>query len=185
MNWVVFSGTHYRAQGLEQLITAWRRAKLADWELHLAGQGEMTVTLEKMAEGDRSIVFHGLLNRQENASLLAKSRIGIVPCDPAKTPGSVFPFKAIECLAAGVHVITTPMGAVEPEMARGMTVMPDNSPETIAASLKQVIDSRAYDCHAEDSAVECYGPPAVANSLHDLFLQASRIRSHPGRVSAI
>jgi len=169
-NWVVFSGTHSRPQGLEKLIEAWGMARLPDWELHIAGHGEMTATLEKLAENNRTIIFHGLVSREENARLLRTARIGVVPFDVCQIPGRGFAFKTIECLAAGVHVITTPMGFLEPELEAGITYMTDNRPSTIATTLKKVIENRQYERHAENAAVERCGPAAALRSL-DLFLK--------------
>ena len=61
----MYSGTLYSSKGLKQLITGWRKLGLSDWEFHIAGDGELRSTLEKMALGCKSIVFHGLLNRQD------------------------------------------------------------------------------------------------------------------------
>ena len=169
-NWVIFSGTHSRPQGLEKLIEAWGMARLSDWELHIAGHGEMTATLEKLAENNRTIIFHGLVSREENARLLRTARIGVVPFDVCQIPGRGFAFKTIECLAAGVHVITTPMGFLEPELEAGITYMPDNRPSTIATTLKKVVENRQYERHAENAAVERCGPAAALRSL-DLFLK--------------
>ena len=118
-NWVVFSGTHEGTQGLEQLIKGWRSLDLPGWELHISGHGPLTPILHQLAEGDPSIVFHGLLDREENARLLCSARIGMNPQDLTTTPGNVFAFKIVEYLAAGLHVITTPRGAVEPELEAG------------------------------------------------------------------
>lgn len=169
-NWVVFSGTHYRSKGLEPLIAAWKMVNLRGWELHIAGRGELTARLEQTAENNKSIVFHGLLNRQENARLLGVAKIGINPHDVSRTPGNVFAFKIIEYLAAGAHCITTPMGALEPALETGITYMPDNSPETIATTLKQVIQARQYERLAVQAAQQAYGPEAVSRSL-DKFLK--------------
>jgi glycosyltransferase involved in cell wall biosynthesis len=170
-NWIVFSGTHSRTYGLEQLIKAWQMVELPDWELHIAGRGEMTAVLERMAHGKKSIVFHGLLNRQENAHFVCSAKIGINPNDLSDNPGHIFPLKIIEYLAAGVHVLTTPMGALEPEIERGITYLPDNRAETIAASLKQVIQSRLYERTAAEAALRSYGPAAVSRSLETLIQQ--------------
>lgn len=173
-NWVVFSGTHEGTQGLAQMIEAWHMLDLPDWELHIAGQGPLTSTLEKMANRKRSIVFHGLLNREENAKMLCAAKIGMNPQDLTKTPGNVFAFKIVEYLAAGTHVITTPRGALEPELEAGMTYIADNAPETIAACLKQVMETRRYELTAEEAAVRTYGPDAVSRSLNNLLEQVTR-----------
>ena len=172
--WVVFSGTHSVAKGLEPLVHAWMKLDLPGWELHIGGQGQKTKLLEKMAETNKSIVFHGLLNREQNANLLGQAAIGINPHDVSKTPGNVFAFKIIEYLAAGTHVITTHMGELEPELEVGITYMPDNSTETIARTLQRVIQEKEYVRTATDAARERYGPSYVAESLNRLVDQVSR-----------
>jgi glycosyltransferase involved in cell wall biosynthesis len=191
--WVVFSGTHFRTKGLEPLLKAWEMLDLPDWELHIAGHGERTHILKKMSEHNKNIVFHGLLNREENARLLTTAMIGMNPHELSATPGNIFAFKIIECLAAGLHVLTTPMGALEEELEAGVTYMADNSPETIAATIRRVIQQREYERIATDAAQEIYGPAAVARCLERLLNQvrsthrpsppnrlfAGRLRRHP------
>jgi len=158
---------------LEQLIAAWSLLDQPGWELHIAGRGELTGRLEQETQGIKGIVFHGLLNRQENASFLSEAKIGINPHDVSETPGNVFAFKIIEYLAAGAHCITTPMGALESDIESGITYMPDNSPQTIAATLKQVIEGRQYERLAAGAAQNRYGPDAVARSLDELLKQVA------------
>jgi glycosyltransferase involved in cell wall biosynthesis len=176
-NWIVFSGTHYRAYGLEQLIRAWGMVDRSGWELHIAGHGELTATLERMARGNKGIIFHGLLNRQENARFLCSAKIGINPHDLSETPGNVFAFKIIEYLAAGLHVISTPMGTLEPGIENGISYMPDNKSETIALALKQVIEGRCYDCTAAHAVLQAYGPDAVSYLLDRLLKQVMDLRA--------
>ena len=175
-NWVVFSGTHFRTKGLEQLVAAWERVDLPDWELHIAGRGEKTDILQKMAAHNKSIVFHGLLNREENARLLGRAKIGMNPHDISAKPGNVFAFKIIEYLGAGNHVISTPMGALERDLEAGITYMPDNSPETIASTLQRVIKDGHFRRTAKEAAEHAYGPAAVAKSL-DALLEQVRSRT--------
>ena len=174
-NWVVFSGTHSWAQGIEHLIKAWGTAKLPDWELHIAGHGQLTATLHKLAENNPSIVFHGMLNRGENACLLSMSRIAVVPYDVSQTRG--YSFKTIECLGAGLHVITTPLGALDPEMEIGITYINDNSPDTISACLKKVISERRYEQTSQLATMETYGPEAVSQSLDTFLRQVMTFRA--------
>jgi glycosyltransferase involved in cell wall biosynthesis len=183
-NWVAFSGTLFRSKGLEQLITAWGMVGPSDWELHIAGDGELRDPLRQLAAASRGIVFDGLLNRRENAHLLSLAKIGINPHDLSATPGNVFAFKIIEYLAAGNHVITTPMGPLDPELEKGITYIPDNRPETIAASLKQVIETHSYKRTAVEAALAAYGPDAVAKSLDELFQKVVRGQTK-GRTSEV
>jgi glycosyltransferase involved in cell wall biosynthesis len=171
-DWVVFSGTHERTQGIEQLIRAWRLLSPAGWEFHIAGTGPMTPQLHTVATGDRSIVFHGLLDKDENARLLCRAKIGMNPQDVTVLPGNVFAFKIVEYLAAGLHVVTTPRGAVESELEAGISYIPDNAPETIAPMLGRVISERLYERTAEAAALRSYGPGAVSLALKELIDRA-------------
>jgi glycosyltransferase involved in cell wall biosynthesis len=176
-NWVVYSGTHTSDKGLEPLITAWQMLRLPAWELHIAGCGVLTARLEKMAQNSSNIVFHGLLNRQENARLLSLARIGINPHNISRIPGNVFAFKIIEYLAAGLHVVTTPMGALEPELEAGITYIRDNSAETIRVTLNQLIQGRNYKRTAVKAAQNTYGPTSVARAFDKLIQQVVATRS--------
>ena len=95
------------------------------------------------------------------------------PHQVSRIPGNVFAFKIIEYLAAGGHVITTPMGAIERELEAGITYMPDNSPNRIAETLRHVVEHREYERTAMDAAQRFYGPIAVSQSL-DALLQRVR-----------
>jgi glycosyltransferase involved in cell wall biosynthesis len=174
--WVAYSGTHVHDKGLEPLIEAWNSKELPGWELHIAGRGVLTPRLEKMAEPNKSIVFHGLLDRAANARLLGSSSIAINPHDLSETPGNIFAFKIIEYLAAGAHCVTTPMGMLEADLERGITYMPDNHSKTIASTLARVIDGRLYDRVAAQAAQNTYGPEAVSKALNTLLDQVHDAR---------
>jgi len=172
-NRVVFSGTHEGTQGLEQLVEAWRMLRPPDWQLHIAGHGPITQALQARASGDVSIVFHGLLDRAQNALLLCTAKIGMNPQDLTSTPGNVFAFKIVEYLAAGLHVITTPRGLLEQELEAGTSYIPDNTPKAIAASLALIIREQRYKRTAEDAAMQHYGADAVSRSFSSLLEEAA------------
>jgi glycosyltransferase involved in cell wall biosynthesis len=168
-NVALFSGTHQWSNGVAELIEAWRDVGLTDWELHITGYGEFTETLRQMAAGIPGIVFHGLVDRSELVQLMCSAAICINPHVVSQTPGNVFAFKIIEYLAAGSHVITTPMGPLEKELDAGITYMPDNSPKTITAAVQQVIRDHSYERNAMQAAQQTYGPASVSRSLNTLL----------------
>jgi glycosyltransferase involved in cell wall biosynthesis len=172
-NWIVYSGTHYRSKGLEQMLKAWKMAPPDGWELHLSGRGELTPILERMADNRKDIIFHGMINREEHARLLQSARITINPHDISQTPGNVFAFKIMEYLAAGSHCITTPMGVLEPELEAGITYMHSNSPEIISATIHEVIRSRAYENTAASAAQKSCGLQSVAEALQRFLSEAT------------
>jgi len=173
-NWILFSGTHYRTKGIAPLIKAWPQAKLAGWELHITGQGEETETLKKLAANNSEIIFHGLVSTAELARLMSLAKICINPHELSRRPGNVFAFKIVEYLAAGAHVISTPMGFLEKEIETGMTYMPDNAPETIAKSLREVALTEKWRQTSTSAVQKVYGPDALLNSLDNLLVEAVR-----------
>jgi glycosyltransferase involved in cell wall biosynthesis len=171
-NWVLFSGTHSKQYGIPSLIAAWRKAELPYWELHITGDGEETAALKQLAENAPGIHFHGLVSRQELVRIMCSAKICINPHDVSQTPGNVFAFKIIEYLAAGAHVITTPMGTLEEELEAGITYMQRNDPDTIATTLKEVIGDRKWEKRAAAYACKTYGPAGVSSSLSGLISEA-------------
>lgn len=170
-NRVLFSGTHVQSNGVAELIEAWSLANIPGWELHITGQGKLTDQFRRMAENKRGIVFHGMIERTDLVRLMASAKIGINPHAVSQSPGNVFAFKIIEYLGAGTHVITTPMGGIESDLESGITFMSDNSPATIARTLAQVIEQRAYERTAAPAAIARYGPKAVQQSLNKLLAE--------------
>ncbi|HEY1308726.1 MAG TPA: glycosyltransferase [Vicinamibacterales bacterium] len=165
----LFSGTHIASNGVGELIDGWRLAALPDWELHITGSGALTDSLRERARDVPSIVFRGMVSRPELIGLMCSASICLNPHQVSLTPGNVFAFKIMEYLAAGAHVMTTPMGALEPELEAGMTYMTDNTPACIAASLRDVIGAERYRRTARNAAHHSYGPDAVSRSLDELF----------------
>ena len=117
------------------------------------------------------MIFHGLVSRQRLVELMCSAKICINPHRVSQTPGNVFAFKIIEYIAAGAHCVTTRMGTLEPDIEAGITYMPDNLPQTIAATLEKVIDERRYERLAADASEKAYGPEAVSRALDKFLMQ--------------
>jgi UDP:flavonoid glycosyltransferase YjiC (YdhE family) len=64
------------------------------------------------------------------------------------------------------------MGALEKELEAGITYMPSNAPETIAATVRRVLEEGEYRRNAKEFAQLVYGPAAVAKALTQLLEQA-------------
>jgi glycosyltransferase involved in cell wall biosynthesis len=167
-NRVVFAGTHIESNGVGPLIEAWKRLNLPGWELHITGHGRLTPMLQAAAAGVPSIVFHGLVERAELVALLTSAKVCINPHKVSDQPGIVFAFKIIEYLAAGAHVITTPMGKLEPALENGVTYLPDNTPEAIASTLTRVVTDDLCRHNAAEVAQHTYGGAAVGKALSGL-----------------
>jgi hypothetical protein len=147
---------------------------LRGWELHIVGHGLLANEIRALAHGNSSIVLRGLLDRREFGRFLKQTTIGMNPHDLSEMPGNVFAFKIIDYLAAGNHVITTPMGPLEPEIEQGLTYIPDNTPRTIAATLERVIKEGLFKQTAAEPVKRSYGSASVAKSLDLLLAEVRR-----------
>jgi glycosyltransferase involved in cell wall biosynthesis len=177
-NWVLFSGTHIENNGVAQLIEAWRARPIEGWELHITGKGGLTDSLRQMAENVSGVIFHGLVSRQELVKLMCSAKICINPYVASQTPGNVFAFKVIEYLAAGAHCITTPMGALEPDLEAGITYILNNFPVTIADALSAVIEHRDYERLATEAVQKAYGRAEVSQRLENFLQQVLKEASN-------
>jgi glycosyltransferase involved in cell wall biosynthesis len=170
-NVVLFSGTHTFSNGVGELIRGWRELQMPGWQLHITGYGRLTDELRRSAQDTPGVVFHGLVSRPELVRLMCSAAICINPHVVSRTPGNVFAFKIIEYLAAGAHVISTPMGTLENDIEAGITYMPDNCPATIATTLRKVIEEREWTRNSTEAAQQRYGPESVRKSLNALIGQ--------------
>ena len=176
-NRILFSGTHIASNGVGELIEGWKIGHLRGWELHITGYGGLTESLRAQAEGVEGLHFHGLVTRDELVTLMTSAKVCINPHAVSRTPGNVFAFKLVEYLAAGAHVVTTPMGELEHDLEAGITYMPDNSPPTIAGTLNDVIAKRRYEATAMDAAHGKYGSAAVSALLDALVQEVSTAKN--------
>jgi len=180
-NVILFSGTHIESNGVGELISAWKLSPLPGWELHITGYGHLTESLRSMAAGVDGLRFHGLVDRERLIELMTSATICINPHAVSRTPGNVFAFKLVEYLAAGAHVITTPMGALEADLEIAMTYMGDNSPATIASTIKDVVAAGRYRSTAMEAAHHNYGPQAVSTALDGLVQAVAAKAPFPSR----
>jgi glycosyltransferase involved in cell wall biosynthesis len=182
-NRILFSGTHSRANAVDHLIKAWDPAAFDGWELHITGNGEMTPMIKQLAKGKERLVFHGMVDRKRLVELLCSAKICVNPYAASKTPGNIFAFKTIEYLAAGAHVLTTPMGSVETELEKGITYMADNTPDCIRTSLLRVIAETSWRREAAKYVCGRYSLAAVSVELQKLLNEALKRRNVAADVS--
>lgn len=138
-NIVLFAGSHNKSKGLDLLLKGWVLEKIPGWELHICGYGALTEELKEKYKDNLDIVFHGFVSNQILSELLVKAKICINPHRESANVGNVFPFKLIEYIVSGSHVISSRMGKFEKEFESVITYLPDLSPDNINNTIKEVI----------------------------------------------
>ena len=133
-----YAGGVSRQYGLENLVKGFQIANLPETRLHIYGPGDYVEDLKAM-DDDR--IFYGgmllssqIVDKELEATLLINPR----PTGEEYVKYS-FPSKTMEYMASGTPVLTTVLPGMPREYHDYVYLMPDETPEGIAASLKEVL----------------------------------------------
>jgi len=164
---VLYAGTMDRSKGLEALLEGWRGA-LEGAELHLVGDGPLRVELERSFK-TANVFFHGFVARAKLVELIGESHVCVNPHGPSLKAGNLSPFKIIEYIGAGKPVVSTRMGALEPEIAQAILFAEDATPEGLRTAIR--IMARELSVYQEKAVlarkavVATYGREGVKRKL--------------------
>jgi glycosyltransferase involved in cell wall biosynthesis len=163
-------------KGLDLLLSAVARLKSAHPAMMLvvAGEGEagylrrLQTQAAQLGVEDR-VVWAGFLEGEQKRSALAAARALVLPSHSEN-----FGIAAVEALAAGLPVVTTPGVAIAPEIARrgaGLVVTPE--PTALAGALAKLLDDASFctqaAAEARKLAHELYSLPAMGEKLKVLY----------------
>jgi glycosyltransferase involved in cell wall biosynthesis len=135
---VLFVGQMVQRKGLEYLLKAWRKLRLPNAELVLAGRGRVDKTL--LAAFASEFEYVGELTNTELTKLYANSDIF---CMPSLVEG--FGLVYLEALASGLPIIATPNTGMADLVQNGREgfIVPIRDVEAIAEKLEWAYQNRA------------------------------------------
>jgi glycosyltransferase involved in cell wall biosynthesis len=162
---VLYSGSLFSNKGADLAVEAWKNGPVDGWQLHVTGTGPLASWVEEISRTCPSLVYHGVVPREKMVELLCAATICVNPHRSSAVPGNVFPFKVVEYLAAGAHVVSTRMGMFERELEQGITYMDVDSVECLVETMHRVIRDRLYSHTAADYVWNEYGFDAVSEKL--------------------
>lgn len=145
----IFTGTHGLANGLDAVLDAaleLKKRKRDDIKILLVGDGKQKKSLEERADklGLNNVIFHGLVNKEKLAGLMASADIGlqVLANIPAFYYGTS-PNKFFDYIAAGLPVLNNYPGWLADFIQKeecGFTVEPEN-PLAFADALEKAANS--------------------------------------------
>lgn len=137
---ILFLGRIGERKGVPQLVEALGRMRdLSGWRATIAGDGEVEATRATTTEQGLAgrIALPGWVGPDEVAALIAAADILVLPSFAENLPVSV-----IEGMAAGLAVVTTPVGAVEDIITDEKTglLVPPGDVAALAEALTRLVE---------------------------------------------
>jgi glycosyltransferase involved in cell wall biosynthesis len=140
---IVFLGVLNERKGVPQLVEALGYlSRLKDWSAVLAGNGSVESTAAALAERGLAgrVTVPGWLDPSAVDALLAEADILVLPSFAENLPMSV-----IEGMAAGLAIVTTPVGGIPDIIAHGETglLIAPGDVAALTAALRKLVTSPA------------------------------------------
>ncbi|GAB1584588.1 glycosyltransferase family 4 protein [Phyllobacterium phragmitis] len=137
---ILFLGRIEERKGIPELVKALARMKdVPGWRATLAGDGAveaLRAEIKALGLADR-VTVPGWLGPDDTARLLATGDILTLPSHAENLPISV-----IEAMAAGLGIVTTPVGAIEDIVKDGETglLVPPGDEQALAGALIRLVE---------------------------------------------
>jgi glycosyltransferase involved in cell wall biosynthesis len=134
---VMFLGWLQPSKGLDELLEAWGRARVAGWRLVVAGPGQESYRRE-LLERHRpvNVEFAGELSHEEAMRTLAAASALVFP---SHTEG--FPNVVLEAMVLGKPIVASDVGAIPEMLADGCgIVVPARDVDQLTCALRRVLD---------------------------------------------
>ena len=135
-----YAGGVSKQYGLSNLVEGFRKADLANAQLHIYGPGDYVEELTKIAAEDDRIMYGGMLL---NTEIVAKEQEATLLVNPRPTNEEYvkysFPSKTMEYMASGTPVLTTVLPGMPLEYHPHVYLLEDETAEGIAVKLSAVL----------------------------------------------
>lgn len=143
---VLYTGSMNKQFGILTLLDAFGQIKDPHYRLMLCGLGNAEEEIARRAKEDPRISFLGkvpheeVLRMQQRATVLVNPRQNIEEFTKYS-----FPSKTMEYLASGAPVVAYHLDGIPAEYGEYLHYVPDNSPEALAAAIKEICEKPAEE----------------------------------------
>ena len=139
----VYAGLLGRSHGIDLLLAAVPLLPPTGWQLAIAGQGPLTEEVKRFAADPRwagRVKYLPAMPAGEFQQLLAASHVGL-NCQSLADPISdvTFPSKIFTYLSAGLLVLSSRSGCVEPICQDACLYYDEEKPASLAGAMKAII----------------------------------------------
>jgi glycosyltransferase involved in cell wall biosynthesis len=168
----LYSGRLDEARGVDLMLAAMEHLPEAGWHLDITGDGPLAEQVARFAQDPRwggKVKFHHSLSADAYQRVVALAHAGL-NCQRASDPISevTLPSKVFTYLSAGLLVISSKAGAVEQLCRSACFYYEEDTPQSLAGAMKEVI--------ANYSAVRRKLDPAAVSDQYSIRATAGRMR---------
>ena len=144
---ISYFGRVFPEKGIDDLIVAFGIVKehLPDTVLIIGGQGLDLPRLHQLAQqqGTPDVIFTGGVSDKHKRALMQMSEIGVIPTRPIDTFVETLCISAVEYLAAGTPLITTPIGGVKEAAGEHSMYTEPHHPRELALAIETLLGDDA------------------------------------------
>jgi len=146
MRIISYIGRLFPEKGVKDLLAAFALIKSSypDTQLVIGGHGISMDELKRYVQVQDipDVIFTDTVSNSEKRALMQLSCMGVIPTKPILNFVETLCISALEYQAAGVPLVTTPVGGV-PEAAGPHSIYAEHSsPEDVAAKIALLLDNR-------------------------------------------
>ena len=168
----LYAGVLASSHGIDLLLEAITHLPDQGWHLIIAGQGPLTDQVIRLAQDPRwlgRVEYRPTMPPEVFERLLGANHVGL-NCQRTSAPISsvTFPSKVFTYLSAGLLVISSKAGCVEPICGNACFYYEGETPEALASAMKEVIGDYA--------AVRRKLNPSAVCGLYSFQAAAARIQ---------
>lgn len=121
-----------------------------DVSLHVIGEGSERPFLEKLVRklALSNVILHGSESREETVSIIAKSKVVVIPSIPINGLEEATSIAALEAMAVGTPVIASNIGGLKEIISHkytGYLVKPNNPLDLAKAIEELLLDNELYE----------------------------------------
>ena len=144
---ISYFGRVFPEKGIDDLIAAFGIVKdhFPEAVLLIGGQGLDLPRLRELAQqqGTPDVIFTGGVSDKHKRALMQMSEVGVIPTVPINTFVETLCISAVEYLAAGTPLITTPIGGVKEAAGEHSVYTEPHNPRELALAIEHVLRDEA------------------------------------------
>jgi len=155
---ISYFGRLFPEKGVEDLLAAFLLIKQRhpDTLLVIGGQGISSDSLKRYVElrAIPDVIFTDMVSNSEKRALMQLSYVGVIPTKPVLNFVETLCISALEYQAAGVPLVTTPVGGVTEAAGSHSLYAKHSSPEDLAEKIALVLEDKVDRRAMIDTGIE-------------------------------